>query len=167
MDTETHFGNWKVVFSPLAALFSCSYKRSNFTTGTLYNGDIVHWTLEVDETFLKVVQKKLNTPCLMKPRRSICSCFKEPTKTCSSFRIRCSNVGSFSFGIFWRGISWEEGEIVLQGWVLHTVSECEILHETSNGEFQIQNIDTYMKPASISFTTLWWPQHKFWLRNSI
>ena len=27
----------------------------------------MHWTLEVDETFLKVVQKKLNSPCSMKP----------------------------------------------------------------------------------------------------
>ena len=124
----------------------------------------MHWTLEVDETFLKVVQK--NSIRSMKPCRSSCSCFKVPTKPCSCFRIRCSNVGSFSLGIFWRDISWEEGEIVLQDWVLHTVSECEILHETNNNEFQIQKNDTYMKPASTSFT-FEISQHKLWMRNSI
>ena len=100
--------------------------------------------------------KKTQFTLLDETRGSSCSCFKVPC-----FRIRCSNVGSFSFSIFRRGISWEEGEIVLQDWVLHTVSECEILHETSNGEFRIQKIDTYMKPASTTFT-LEISQHKLW-----
>ena len=37
-------------------------------------------------------------------------------------------VGQMIFSIFWRSISWEGGEIVLQGWI-SPHSECEISHE--------------------------------------
>ena len=166
MDTETHFGNWKVVFSPLAALFSCSYKRSNFTTGTLYNGDIVHWTLEVDQTFRKVVQKNSIHLARWNPAVKVVHVLKCQPNHVHVLESVVQTLGHFHSVFSGEASLGRKGRLYYKAEFSTLWVNVKYYMKPAKVSFKFKNIDTYVKPASTNFTLEIW-QHLPWMRNSI